>query len=155
MNNGSRNRILVLIIAILLISNIILLVLLLRMDKKTQENRPGFTERLKKDVGFTPQQMAIFEPKKKAFWNSMRDRFEAIKTTKQQFYFQIYDPAIPDSVIENKAQEIGTQQKELDLQVIRHFKDVRKLCTHDQEIKFDSMVPYIIQRMTAFPVNRK
>ncbi|MEO8583511.1 MAG: hypothetical protein ABI415_06930 [Flavitalea sp.] len=120
-----------------------------------EENKPGFTERLKKEVGFTPQQMSVFEPKKKAFWNDMRQRFDEIRSTKRQFYFQIYDPNVPDSTIENKALVIGKQQKDLDLQVIKHFKDVRKICSSEQVIKFDSLVPYIIQRMTALPDKRK
>jgi periplasmic protein CpxP/Spy len=152
MNQVSRNKILLLIIAILLITNIVLLVLYLRITPAPPEiKRPGFTEKLKNEVGFTSEQMAVFEPKKKAFWNRMRQRFEEIKKTKEDFYYQMYDPKIPDSVLEIKADVIGEQQKELDLQVIRHFKDVRTLCTPEQLPKFDSLLPSIIKRMTERP----
>jgi hypothetical protein len=152
MNQVSRNKILLLIIAILLITNIVLLVLYLRITPAPPElKRPGFTEKLKNEVGFTPEQMAVFEPKKKAFWNRMRQRFEEIKKTKEDFYYQMYDPKIPDSVLETKAEVIGEQQKELDLHVIRHFKDVRTLCTPEQLPKFDSLLPSIIKRMTERP----
>ena len=95
--------------------------------------------------------MLVFEPKKKLFWDKMHQRFEEIKKTKEKFYFQMYDPSIPDSTLQANAGLIGNQQKELDLQVIRHFKDVRTLCTPDQLVKFDSLLPSIIKRMTALP----
>jgi periplasmic protein CpxP/Spy len=153
MNQLSRNRTLLTIIAILLITNVVMLVLFFRMNNQapTPPKRLTFTEKLKTQVGFTPQQMAVFEPKKKIFWDRMRARFDEIKKTKQDFYYQMYDPSIPDSVIEAKADTIGKQQKELDLQVIRHFKDVRKLCTQEQLPKYDSLLPAIIERMTARP----
>ena len=63
----------------------------------------------------------------------------------------MYDPSVPDSVIEAKADIIGKQQKDLDLFVIRHFKDIRTLCTPDQLPKYDSLLPPLIERMTARP----
>lgn len=152
MNSLTRNKTLLVIIAILLLTNIAMLVFFMKCNRPPQENKKiGFTERLKKEVGFTPQQMSVFEPKKKAFWDNMRVRFDEIKKTKEDFYYQMYDPSVPDSIINNKAQKIGDQQKELDLYVIRHFKDVRTLCTPEQLPKYDSLLPHIIKRMTERP----
>ena len=143
-----NNKVLIVIIVFLLITNVAMLVFLLRERPEEQPKRIGFTERLKKEVGFTPAQMEVYEPKKDAFWARMRQRFDSIKVTKEQFYFQMYDPSIPDSVIVQKAGEIGEQQKQLDLQVIRHFKDIRSMCTPEQLPKYDSLLPAIIRRMT-------
>jgi hypothetical protein len=153
MNQLSRNKILVSIIAILLITNLAMLVMFFRVCKPAHAEikKPGFTERLKTEVGFTPEQMAVFEPKKKAFWNIMKNRFEEIKKTKESFYHQMYDPTISDSTLQLKAEVIGNQQKELDLQVIRHFREVRKMCSPEQLPKYDSLLPLIIERMTARP----
>lgn len=156
MNQLPGNKILLTIIAILLITNVVMLVLFLRIKRPEHQERKklGFTEKLKNDVGFTPQQMAVFEPKKKAFWKRVRERFDEIKKTKEDFYHQMYDPTIPDSVIEAKAEMIGKQQKELDLHVIRHFKEIRTLCTPEQLPKYDSLLPALIERMTARPGRR-
>jgi periplasmic protein CpxP/Spy len=153
MNPVSGNKTLIVIIAILLLTNIGLLIFYLRAcnHNREQPKRIGFTERLKKEVGFTPGQMEVFAPKKKAFWDNMRNRFDSIKKTKEDFYYQMYNPSIPDSVIIKKAEGIGEQQKELDLFVIRHFKDIRTLCTPEQLPKYDSLLPAIIKRMTDRP----
>jgi periplasmic protein CpxP/Spy len=152
MNQLSGNKVLLTIIAILLITNIVMLVLFLQMKPHHQEPKKlGFTEKLKNQVGFSAQQMSVFEPKKKAFWASVRERSAEIKKTKEDFYHYMYDPTVPDSVIEAKADVIGTQQKDLDLFVIRHFKDIRSLCTPEQLPRYDSLLPPLIERMTARP----
>jgi len=152
MNQLSRNKILLIIIAVLLVSNVAMLVLFFRMNPAaTETKRPGFSERLKKEVGFSEQQMSVYEPRRDAFWNSLGQRYALIKTTKEEFYSHMYHPDVPDSVLESKAEVIGKQQKDLDLYVIRHFKEVRKLCTPEQLPKYDSLLPYIIERMTARP----
>ena len=153
MNNIKRNRTLLFLLAVLLIINIIMLIFFFNMNKQEPvgARRVGFTERLQTQVGFTPQQMEAYEPKKKLFWSGIRKRFDSIKETKQNFYYQIYDPSITDSVLEAKSVIIGRQQKDLDLQVIRYYKDVRSLCTPDQLPKFDSLIPPIIERMTTRP----
>jgi hypothetical protein len=153
MNQVTRNKILLLLIAILLITNLVMLVLFLRMKKPEppQARKLGFTEKLKNQVGFTPQQLEVYEPKRTAFWKRVRERFDEIKRTKEDFYYQMYDPSVPDSVVEAKAEVIGRQQKDLDLQVMKHFKEVRTLCTPEQLPKYDSLLPLIIQRMTERP----
>lgn len=149
MNSVSKNKVLLTIIAVLLIANIILLAFFFRMDSGSEEvKRPGFSERLKTEVGFTPEQISVYDPKKKNFWDGMRQRFDSLKGIKERFYFQMYDASIPDSTIASRADSIGMQQKDLDLHVIRHFKDIRSMCTPEQLPKFDSLLPSIIDRMT-------
>jgi hypothetical protein len=155
MNQLSGNKVLLTVIAILLVTNIVMLVLFLNIKQHRNEPKKlGFTEKLKNKVGFSPEQMATFEPKKKVFWTRVREKFDEIKKTKEDFYKYIYDASVPDSVMEAKAEQIGKQQKELDLFVIRHFKDIRTLCTPEQLPKYDSLLPPLIERMTARPERR-
>jgi hypothetical protein len=155
MNQRSRNKISLVIIAILLVTNVVMLVMYFRMCKTQEEpKRVGFTEKLKMQVGFTPEQMSVYDVKKEAFINGIRQRFDQIKKTKEDFYIQMYDSTVSDSTLESKAAVIGDQQKDLDLHVIRHFKDVRKMCTHSQLPKYDSLLPSIIERMTTRPGKR-
>lgn len=153
MNQLSRNKILVSIIAILLVTNLVMLVLFFKVCKHSEkaQKKLGFTEKLRTEVGFTSEQMSVYEPGKTEFWKEYRDRFEEIKKTKEDFYFQMYDSTITDSVLESKAEVIGDQQKEIDLHVVRYFKEVRKLCTPKQLPKYDSLLPAIVERMTARP----
>ena len=151
MNQLSRNKILLIIISILLITNIVMLFLFLRIEKPEQPKKLGFTEKLKNDVGFTQNQMSVYESRRDRFWASIRRQFDSIKDTKINFYTLMYDPSVPDSVLESRADGIGDQQRNLDLFVVKHFKEIRKLCTHEQLPKYDSLLPALIERMTARP----
>lgn len=154
MNPLSRNKILLTIIAVLFLSNIVMLIMFFRVKQQMEDAKPkklGFTEKLKTDVGFTPQQMSLYEPKRDRFWESVRKQFDSIKNTKVEFYHYMYDPSVPDSVLDAEADAIGKQQKNLDLFVVRHFKDIRKMCTPEQLPKYDSLLPPLIERMTARP----
>ncbi len=156
MNVLSKNKILLTIIAVLLLTNITLLVLLLNSKRHhTKEpQRVNFIERLKNEVGFTQVQLLVYSPKREAFWDDMRKRLDEIKKNKEEFYSQMYDSTVTDSVLQKRAEVIGDQQKELDLFVIRHFQDVRKICTPEQLPKYDSIMPGIIKRMVD-PVRKK
>lgn len=156
MNSVSRNKVLLTIIAILFVTNVAMLIFFLNQKPATAEaeKRIGFTDRLKHEVGFSAQQMSVFEPKKKVFRKRMNERFDEIKKTKQEFYYLMYDPSVSDSVLQSRAEIIGNQQKELDLQVIKHFKDIRTLCSPEQLPKYDSILPSIIHRMTERPAKK-
>jgi protein CpxP len=54
-------------------------------------------------------------------------------------------------VLNAEADVIGRQQAELDQFVVKHFKEVRTMCTPEQLPKYDSLLPLIIERMTTRP----
>ncbi|MBL7696742.1 MAG: hypothetical protein JNK79_01225 [Chitinophagaceae bacterium] len=151
MNQLSRNKVLLTIISILLITNVVMLILFLRIEKPQPPKKLGFTEKLKNDVGFSQEQMAAYVTRRDKFWASVRQQFDSIKETKIGFYHLMYDQSVPDSVLEQRADGIGKQQRNLDLFVVKHFKDIRKICTHEQLPKYDSLLPALIDRMTARP----
>ena len=153
MNQFSRNKVLLTIIAILFLTNIVMLVLFLRVRQHADKppKRLGLTEKLKNDVGFTPQQMSAYQARRDKFWASVREQFDSIKNTKVAFYNLMYDPSVPDSVLQARADMIGEKQKNLDLFVVKHFKNIRTMCTPEQLPKYDSLLPPLIERMTARP----
>lgn len=151
MNQLSRNKVFLTIISILLITNVVMLVLFLKIERPEPPKKLGFTEKLKNDVGFSTEQMSVYVERRDRFWASVRQQFDSIKETKINFYHLMYDPSVPDSVLEFRADSIGKQQRNLDLFVVRHFKDIRKICTHEQLPKYDSLLPALIDRMTARP----
>lgn len=128
-----------------------MLVLFLKIERPEPPKKLGFTEKLKNDVGFSTEQMSVYVERRDRFWASVRQQFDSIKETKINFYHLMYDPSVPDSVLEFRADSIGKQQRNLDLFVVRHFKDIRKICTHEQLPKYDSLLPALIDRMTARP----
>ena len=155
----SRNRIYVLLIALLLLSNLALVgfFVLNKPEAKpdTRRDRPSsfMRESLKKDVGFNDQQMAEFDKRIQAHRAQMRPIFEDITRTKENYYQLLNHPNTPDSGLNAAAISIGEKQKLIDMTMFAHFQNLRELCTPEQRPAFDSLVQKVVHRMIV-PMRR-
>jgi len=155
----SRNRIYVLLIGLLLLSNLALVgfFVLNKPEKRpdAHRDRPSsiMRESLKKDVGFNDQQMAEYDKIIQAHRAQMRPVFEDITHTKENFYRLLSQPSTPDSVLNSTASLIGEKQKLIDMKIFLHFQNLRQLCTPEQRPAFDSLVQKVVQRMIV-PMRR-
>lgn len=153
--NSSRNKVLLFLIGILLLTNIILVVFF--VGKKDGDKPRGSRDRstwvrdfLKDSVGFNEQQLTQYDQLRQQNRENMRPLFEDLGNAKLKFYEMVTQPAT-DSANQAAAALIGEKQKALDMAFFNHFKQVRSLCTPEQLPKYDSQVQHIIQRMVAPP----
>jgi Na+-transporting NADH:ubiquinone oxidoreductase subunit NqrC len=154
MSNTSKNRALVLIIVLLLLTNVALLAYFLWLkppDKPAaiDKNRDRLAEALKNDVGFNDSQLAEYKKIKDAQWDKMKSRFDDLRKTKDNFFHLLSMENTNDSILNSAADSIAYRQKALDLGAFAHFKEVRKLCTPDQQPKYDSLVQRMFRRMAG------
>jgi periplasmic protein CpxP/Spy len=155
MSSQSKNKILIFIITILLLTNIGVLISFEGMrkhgdkDSKTDKAHAGITDLLKKEVGFSDTQMAQYKQMRKEHWDKMKPLFDEMNNTKTRFYDLLNNTAVSDSVLNQMADSIGIRQKNIDLQIFHHFKEVGNLCTPEQQPKFDSLVVRVIKRMAT------
>jgi periplasmic protein CpxP/Spy len=156
MSNESKNKILISIIAILLLANIGMLIFFEGIKKHGGKDNndagkvhSGITDLLKKEVGFSDTQLAQYKTMRKEHWDKMKPLFDEMNNTKTRFYNLLDDPSVNDSLLNNMADSIGIRQKNIDLQIFHHFKEVGNLCTPEQQPKFDSLVVRVIKRMTT------
>ena len=54
-----------------------------------------------------------------------------------------------DSVLEKSAAMIGKNQEAVDMQMLKHFRNVRSICTERQLPKFDSLFKNVIEKFTT------
>lgn len=154
MNKFSNNRALILIIAILLISNIALVFMVFKGKKESappSRERPsgGFTEFLRTDIGFDTLQIIKYDSLKAVHRQKMKPLFEDLQKTKTAYFLQLRDTAISEDQADSSAAEIGKKQVSLDKQLYTYFSNLRKICTPGQLQKFDSLFPQVIKRMTS------
>ena len=153
MNPATKNKSLVSIIVFLLITNIVMLIFFLLMNKPIQKNshrdQNGMSGILQKEVGFTKDQLDTYQSLRKEQLDSVHILFDDIREAKMNFYTLIYGDHVADSVINNTANVIAEKQKTLDLHMFNHFKMVRNICTPDQLQKFDSTIKKVFVRMTG------
>ena len=153
MHKVLNNKVLLFIVAILLLANISMLFYFLWVrepgKKNTHEERQKspITEFLQKDIGFDTGQMAAFNATRQKHRQKMKPLFEDIKTAKVQFYGLLTNPVISDSALNSAASVIGEKQKMLDWQTFQNFKEIRTLCTPEQQARYDSLIVNEISKM--------
>lgn len=154
MNPQTKNKSLISIIVFLLITNIVMVVFFLVLNKPAQRNfrskdQNGMSGMLQKDVGFSNGQLNTYQTLRKAQLDSVHLLFDDVRKAKIDFYNLLYAPNVPDSALSMAADQIAVKQKTLDLHMFNHFKLVRSICTPDQLQKFDTTIKRIIVRMTG------
>ncbi len=154
--NSSRNKILLFLVGILLLTNIAMLVFFLGKKGPDKQRAPRdrssvVREHLKDSVGFTEQQLAQYDQLRQQNRENMKPLFEDLGNAKLEFYKYVNQSGPADSASQAAAAAIGEKQKALDLAFFNHFRQVRALCTPGQLPKYDSLVQHIIRRMVAPP----
>lgn len=150
MNVFSRTKSLIVIIAILLVSNIVLLAYFLtRGEPGDARKRPDSSEFFKKTLGFTSEQYADFEKRKDLHRDSISRYFQKLDDDKEKFYRLLGQSPVDSVVFDSMANQIGKQQVAIDRAFFRHFQDIRTICTPPQRILYDSLFPGELKKIIA------
>jgi len=144
----SRNRSLLIIIAVLFLTNVAVLVYFLEL-KKTE--RPlawnGVAEMLQKEVGFNEEQTSKYKEMKEKQRGKIRPMYDEMRKAKDSLFRLLSYPETTDSALNKMADVIAQKQKSIDLETFNHFKKVRVLCTPDQLPRYDTMVLQMFRKM--------
>lgn len=152
--SNPRNRNLLIIIGVLLLTNIAVLVYFLgakkpaRTDTEINEReRSSVAEMLQKEVGFNEEQTAQYKLLKEKQKQTIRPMYDDMRKAKDSLFRLLSYPGTSDSLLNKVSDAIAQKQKTLDLQTFNHFKRVRTLCTPGQQPKYDSMVLRMFSKM--------
>ena len=151
MKQLAKNKFLVILVGLLLVSNLAMLLffVILKPDRHSGDShRPTgkVSEYIKKRLDLTDEQSATFKQYREEHKEGAKRLYDSLKAAKNQFYSNIGQPDIPDSILEASADNIGRWQKEIDLKLYRHFQKLRKACNDNQQAKFDTLVIDMINR---------
>jgi Tfp pilus assembly protein PilO len=151
-NKTNRSKTLVLIIAILLLANIGVLAYFFANKPTPRKNNPSpqwknaLANYLKADIGFDTVQLKQYESLKVTHRKSLDTLFEQLKTEKENRLNFLAENKYSDSSIIQAVNSTSEKQKMLDLQMLRHLRDVRSLCTEEQKGRFDTSIYKIMAR---------
>jgi Spy/CpxP family protein refolding chaperone len=139
----TKNKILILLVAVLLLANITMLYFFL---SKPQHNKGGGPGReaataafLQKEIGFSPEQLKQYDSLGNTQREKMRTTFDTMRSAKEQMLKGLAADNFTDSAIAQVAEQSAGKQREMELAMLRHLRSVRNLCTPAQLPKFDSL----------------
>ena len=145
--NERKNRWILLIIVALMFSNIILAVLLFTSHEEGKgRGRDAAAMAIYKEIGLTSNQIDTFKARKEVFFSEMNPLWEKIKELKNNLYKHLDKSDVNDSLIQSLTLQIADKNREADLKMYQHFIEIRALCTSEQKIRFDSIIPKFINR---------
>jgi len=151
--SNPRNRNLLIIIAVLLLTNVAVLVYFLSQHKKDKAAPPAdagrtpVVEMLQKEVGFDDEQTARYKEMKEKQREKIRPMYDDMRKAKDSLFRLLSFPETSDSVLNQITDAIALKQKAIDLETFNHFKRVRRLCKQDQLTNYDSMVVRMFRKM--------
>jgi len=150
--NNPKSRILIFLVIFLLLTNIAMLLYFTVFNKPFARANHGDRRGpvgtfLQNEAGFSKGQMDTLDSLKKEHRTAIRPLFDDLGRSKDSFYQLLGKPGVSDSVLSASAAEIGKRQAALDLQFFQNFISIRNLCTEQQLLKFDSVMPSLAARM--------
>lgn len=152
----NRNKILLFLVGILLLTNIVLVVFFVgkktpgKQRSRSDDRSSVLREFLKDSLNFNDQQLAQYDELRQTNRENMRPLFEDLGKAKMAYY-QFINRDSTDTAGQSAAALIGEKQKALDMAFFNHFRQVRTLCTPEQQVRYDSAVQQIIRKMVAPP----
>jgi len=147
----NRSKILLVVIGILLITNVALAALLfIRKDGDRGDRRPDrktmIANFLKNEIGFTAEQLKQYDTLSTRHQENVRKMFESHRASKDKQFKDLASGNFSDSMINLVADRSASSQKDMELQMFNHLKNIRSLCTTEQLPKFDSLFVKILNR---------
>lgn len=150
-NNSKKSKIFLVIIAILFISNIVLLSFFLQKrgpdsPSKRSDRKAYIATFLKKEIGFNQQQLLQYDSLSNGQQKIMKGFFDNMRNNKKQQFQQLVAGNFSDTSINRLADESAATQKQLEVQMFNHIRSVRQLCFPDQLPKFDTSFVKVFNR---------
>ncbi len=108
--------------------------------KKPPENQ------FRKQIGLSEKQEKLFDERKEAFMKAMKPHWEEVNKFKDSLYQHIGDENLPDSVIEHYTKSWTEVNRQSDIMLFKHFKELRKELNESQLKAYDSAVNKMVTR---------
>ena len=147
MSTQTKSKLYLLIIGILLVTNIAMLFFFMgNKDEGTRGGNRGGYDRgammrdfLQKEIGFNDAQLQQYDTLSKQRKEKMKADIEALKNSKEEQFKELGTRGFSDSAIAVLINQSAEKQKMMELHMMNHFATIRKICTAEQQPKFDSL----------------
>ena len=151
MINNSKNNLLTWLVILLIAANVVAIGLFLSGRNRPPEERGTPGHFLVHELGLnTDQQTKLKTLADKHHEASQKIRGE-IKDARDHFFELIKQPNVDDSTKNKASAVVAAKLQELELLTFDHFRQVRLICTPEQQKKFDEVLNEVIRMIGGPP----
>ena len=149
----SNNKILSVAVVLLLLTNIALVIFMVKGKGQHDGKRSGGKgdpfETMAKELNMTEQQKKEHQQFRDEYFKTAKPLFDSVRSAKSAFFGLAKDSTANDSIITSYNKRISEIQFTIDQLTFEHFKRVRALYAGDQQKKYDEMVQKMMQRQNG------
>ncbi|HMP92773.1 MAG TPA: hypothetical protein PKD90_07875 [Phnomibacter sp.] len=148
---NTRNKVLLLVIAALLITNIGILWYYNKPEpqEKPRSRNERSAEYIKKELGFNDEQLAQYLRLRSLRDSLLRPINLQMREARLHMISLLQQPNVPDSVANKAFEAIGKVQIPMEREYYNHFRRMQAICTPEQLPRFDSMLNKMVRRNTG------
>ena len=103
------------------------------------DRRAMMKDFLQNQVGFNDQQIQQYDTLSKQFKERTKNNPDSLRGNKEEQFKVLGIKGFSEAAIDSIVNKSAENQKIMELQMMNHFLSIRKLCTADQQPKFDSL----------------
>ena len=144
----SGNKLLIVVIGLLVVSNIVLAFFLLngKTKKPAKRERNDPTEMMIKEVGMDEKQAATHKQMKDDHFKAVRPLYDSLRAAKATYFGLVKDTAVKEEMAKVYRDKIAAWQSTIDSMTFAHFRKMRSLLNPQQQLKYDEFVQKLMQR---------
>ncbi|TAH04977.1 MAG: periplasmic heavy metal sensor [Sphingobacteriales bacterium] len=150
----NKQRFLIISVILLLVLNTATLMFLFFNQRQQQLAPPPQSSAnsfIIKELSLTPQQQQQYAQ----LWQQFQQQLRQLRAADKQLHHQYFDllkQAPQDTtVIDSVINKISLQRRQMEMALYNHFKQLRQLCTAEQQQKFNQLIDEIMHRMNPRP----
>lgn len=148
MNSGTKNKLLVWLVVLLLVANAATITMFwLGRTKHPPQHKGTPQEFLVQELKLDTKQQEQLDLLRKDHRQAAELLREKIKNAKESFFDLLKQSNVTDSAKQAAAKAVSASTEELDLLTLNHFQKVRALCTPQQQTKFDEIIHQVTSMM--------
>jgi hypothetical protein len=135
------------LVIILVASNVLLGYLLMQSNGKPSEKKRKNTEvsAWYAEVGLEQGQIDSFKIFKEEYFNDIKPIWAETRQLKDSLYKGLYK-GDDDSTSKSILLKISQKNLEADTRTFAHFSKLRRFCTPEQQTRFDTIIPKLVNR---------
>lgn len=142
------NKLLMLVVALLLVSNVVLVYFLVFGEHKKQpkKDRPDPATIMIREVGMNQEQAATHKRLKDEHFKLVRPYYDSLRAAKAAYFGLIKDTTASAGTLASYRGQIAYWQTFIDSLTFAHFRKMRGILSADQQPKYDDFVQKLMQR---------
>ena len=145
--NQSKYKWMLFIMLILLISNVVMAFFLFgdALKSPSKKGKEDMAMKIYREIGLDSAQVKVFLSSRDDYFEQMRPVWGDIRKLKDSLYHHM-EINSSDTVVNALLDKITERNRYADSFTYDHFSKLRTLCTPDQQVRFDTIIPKMINR---------